>query len=48
MVIDHRGYPLEFRCTTPVKPTPIQKIIYGSLLDQYIGVELCGKRLLAV
>lgn len=46
MVLDFQGYPLEFRCTTPVKPTPIQKLVYGPLLEQFISVELCAKRLL--
>ena len=47
LVTDERGYPLEFRCTTPVRPTAIQKTLYGSLLKPYVSVELCGKRLLA-
>lgn len=46
MVLDERGYPMEFRCTTPVKPTPIQRLVYGPLLEQYVSVELCGKCLL--
>jgi len=47
LVTDDKGYPLEFRCTTPVRPTTIQKVLYGSLLKPYVSVELCGKRLLA-
>ena len=47
LVLDDKGYPLEFRCTTPVRPTTIQRTLYGSLLKPYVGVELCGKRLLA-
>lgn len=47
LVTDERGYPLEFRCTTPVRPTAIQKTLYGALLKPYVSVELCGKRLLA-
>lgn len=46
MVTDDRGYPLEFRATTPIKPTLVQKTLYGGQLEQYIGVELCGKSLL--
>ena len=46
LVTDARGYPLEFRCTTPVRPTAIQKTLYGSKLKPYVCVELCGKRLL--
>ena len=46
LVTDFFGVPMEFRCTHPVKPTEIQKQLYGSTLDRYIGVELCGKPLL--
>ncbi|MCL0052983.1 hypothetical protein M1M86_00615 [Dehalococcoidales bacterium] len=47
LVLDDKGYPLEFRCTTAVRPTTIQRTLYGSLLKPYVSVELCGKRLLA-
>ena len=48
MVTDHRGYPLEFRVLTPVKPTPIQRVLFGDKgLDEYVGVELCGKQLIS-
>ena len=46
LVTDFHGVPVEFRCTHPVKPTDIQKQLYGSTLEKYIGVELCGKPLL--
>ncbi len=46
LVTDDKGYPLEFRCTTPVRPTAIQKTLYGALLKPYVSVELCGKLLL--
>jgi hypothetical protein len=46
LVTDFHGVPVEFRCTHPVKPTEIQKQLYGSTLERYIGVELCGKPLL--
>ncbi len=46
MVTDERGYPLEFRATTPVKPTLVQKTLYGSQLEHYVGVELCSKELI--
>lgn len=47
LITDERGYPLEFRCTTPVRPTAIQRTLYGALLKPYVSVELCGRRLLA-
>jgi hypothetical protein len=46
MVTDNRGYPLEFRATTPVKPSLVQKTLYGGQLEHYVGVELCGQALL--
>jgi len=42
MITDIRGVPQEFRCTHPVKPTVIQKPLYGDTLEPYIGVNLCG------
>ncbi len=46
MVTDNRGYPLEFRATTPVKPSLVQRTLYGRQLENYVGVELCGRALL--
>lgn len=42
LVTDLHGIPQEFRCTHPVKPTPVQKPLYGDTLQPYIGVNLCG------
>ena len=42
LVTDFQGIPQEFRCTHPVKPTTIQKPLYGDMLEPYIGVNLCG------
>jgi hypothetical protein len=46
MVTDERGYPLEFRATTPVKPSAIQRAIYGDRLDAFVGQELLAATLL--
>ena len=46
MVTDERGFPLEFRATTPVRPSPVQKILFGGSLEPYVSVELCGRKLL--
>lgn len=46
LVTDFQGIPQEFRCTHPVKPTPIQRSLYGEALEPYIGVKLCGIPLL--
>ncbi len=42
LVTDSQGVPKEFRCTHPVKPTVLQKPLYGDTLEPHIGVELCG------
>ncbi|GFP27289.1 MAG: hypothetical protein DDT22_00800 [candidate division WS2 bacterium] len=42
LITDLQGIPQEFRCTHPVKPTTIQKPLYGNTLEPYIGVNLCG------
>jgi len=42
LVTDLQGIPQEFRCTHPVKPTAIQKPLYGDTLEPYIGINLCG------
>lgn len=36
MLTDDHGIPLDFKYTVPVVPTKIQRIIYGSVLEQYI------------
>lgn len=46
LVTDGRGYPLEFRATTPIRPSLVQKTLWGAKLEHYVGVELCGKTLL--
>lgn len=45
LVIDDKGIPQEFRVTQAIKPTIIQKQLYGKSLLEYIGVTLCGKPL---
>ncbi len=45
LVTDDLGKPTEFRVTYPVKPTALQKQLYGDSLIPHIGIELCGKPL---
>jgi len=47
LVTDERGIPLEFRCTHPVKPTGLQRSLYGDALRPHIAVDLCATPLLA-
>lgn len=46
MVTNEKGYPQEFRITTPVKPTAIQRAIYGDELHAYVSQELVAAALL--
>lgn len=46
LVTDVRGLPVEFRCTQPIKPTNLQKSLYGKNLVRYIALELCGNQLI--
>jgi hypothetical protein len=45
LVTDDLGKPTEFRVTYPVKPTLLQKQLYGESMLPHIGIELCGKPL---
>ncbi len=47
LVTDLETRPYEFRCTSPVKPTPLQRILYGDTLDEYVHVELIALPLLS-
>jgi len=42
LVTDDLGKPEEFRVTYPLKPTPVQKQLYGKSMLPHIGVNLCG------
>lgn len=40
LVTDLNTYPLEFRVTSPIRPTSLQTMLYGNTLENYIYVEL--------
>jgi hypothetical protein len=46
LITDGQGVPQEFRCTHSVKPTLVQKSLYGATLEPHIAVTLCGVPLL--
>ncbi|MEZ6064807.1 MAG: hypothetical protein R3B90_03655 [Planctomycetaceae bacterium] len=46
LVTNRLGRPLEFQCTTPVKPNRTQEILYGPTLKPFLFSELIGKTLL--
>ena len=45
LVTNRLGRPLEFQCTTPVKPNRTQEILYGPTLRPFVFSELIGKTL---
>lgn len=46
LVTNKLGRPLEFQCTTPVKPNRTQEILYGPTLKPFLFSELIGKTLI--
>src|SRR2546426_12821324 len=42
LVTDEWSKPLEFRCTAPVRPTQLQRTLYGKSLLPHIFTELIG------
>lgn len=48
LVTDAQGKPLEFRCTSAIQPTAVQKTLYGDTLKAHMAVELTARPLLKV
>jgi hypothetical protein len=46
LVTNRFGRPLEFQCTTPVRPNRTQQILYGPTLRPYLLSEVIGRTLL--
>jgi hypothetical protein len=46
MVTDEYGLPLDFRYTDPIRPTRLQKALYGGVLDRYLRSEIVLRTLL--
>lgn len=46
LVADRFGRPLEFQCTTPVKPNRTQELLYGPTLVPFVLGELLSKTLI--
>lgn len=47
LVTDAQGKPLEFRCTSAIQPTAVQKTLYGGTLRAHMAVELTARPLLS-
>jgi hypothetical protein len=45
LVTDQKGYPLEFRVSSAVRPTGVQRALFGQSLAPYVESELIGGRL---
>lgn len=46
LITNQHGRPLEFQCTTPVRPNRTQEILYGETLHRWLLGELIGGTLL--
>lgn len=46
LVTNQLGRPLEFQCTTPVRPNRTQEILYGPTLKPFVYAELIGRTLI--
>jgi len=46
LVTNRYGRPLEFQCTSPVRPTHAQQLLYGETLRPFLLRELMGRALL--
>ncbi|MDR1376794.1 MAG: hypothetical protein LBJ22_04725, partial [Synergistaceae bacterium] len=46
LVVDFRGIPMDFRYTDPIRPTRLERILYGSALEVYLREELILESLL--
>lgn len=45
LITNHEGFPIEFKCTHALKPSLIQRALYGDQLQPYLAVNLCAKPL---
>src|SRR5580704_5434489 len=45
LLTDNRARPLHFAFVQPVKPTKMQRILYGSTLDEHIKIDVIARRL---
>ena len=47
LVADEYGLPVEFRHTLPVRPTKLQRALYGAALDRYLRSVVIAQRLVS-
>jgi hypothetical protein len=46
LVTNRIGRPMEFQCTTPVRPNKTQEVLYGPTLESFLYCEVLGRTLL--
>ncbi|HOO32016.1 MAG TPA: hypothetical protein PK466_03135 [Thermotogota bacterium] len=46
MITDPYAIPVEFKYSEPIKPTGLQKILYGNSIEKYLMVDVIAKKLL--
>jgi hypothetical protein len=46
LVVNGLGRPVEFHCSTPVRPSRTQEVLYGQTLQQYLNCDLIGRAML--
>ncbi|MCD6337354.1 MAG: hypothetical protein J7M01_03885 [Candidatus Marinimicrobia bacterium] len=45
MLTDLRGRPLHFSCVSPIRPSKMQRILYGATLADHLKVDVIAKKL---
>lgn len=45
LLTDNRARPIHFAYVQPVKPSKMQKILYGSTLDQHVKIDVIAQKL---
>src|SRR5438128_287211 len=45
LLTDNRARPQHFAFVQPIKPTKLQRILYGSTLEEYIKVDVIAQKL---
>src|SRR2546423_1522388 len=45
LVTDSATRPIEFSYVTPVRPTTMQRLLYGKTLDEFVSVDVIARKL---
>lgn len=46
LITDERTRPLHFAYTEPIRPTALQRLLYGHTLDEYVKIDVIARTLL--